>query len=106
MRSKFLFHAVVAEKANLFLWYRITSDEFEVWDEAQCLPDGLTIKHVHFETGTPAFLIQHCLGTDDLILSDLFKNGRPSVWRFKSSKRPKQKNECAISKFQPTMERL
>jgi hypothetical protein len=33
-----------------------------VQDEAQYLLDGLTIKHVHLETGTPAFLIQHCYG--------------------------------------------
>ena len=31
-------------------------------DEAQHLLDGLTIKHVHLETGTLAFLIQHCYG--------------------------------------------
>lgn len=35
---------------------------FKVQDEAQQLLDGLTIKHVHLQTGTPAFLIQHCYG--------------------------------------------
>lgn len=33
---------------------------FKVQDEAQYFLDGLTIKHVHLKTGTPAFLIQHC----------------------------------------------
>lgn len=33
---------------------------FKVQDEAQLIHDGLTIKHVHLQTGTPAFLIQHC----------------------------------------------
>jgi hypothetical protein len=35
---------------------------FKVQDEAQYFLDGLTIKHVHYQTGTPAFLIQHCYG--------------------------------------------
>ncbi len=35
---------------------------FKVQDEAQFALDGLTIKHVHLQTGTPAFLIQHCYG--------------------------------------------
>jgi hypothetical protein len=33
---------------------------FKVQAEAQYVLDGLTIKHVHDETGTPAFFIQHC----------------------------------------------
>jgi len=39
----------------VFIVQGMTSDELEVWDEAQSLPDGLTIRHVHLETGTPAF---------------------------------------------------
>lgn len=81
VRSRFLFYANEPKKQICFIVQGMTSDELEVWDEARSLPDGLTIKHVHFKTGTPAFLIQHCLGTDELILSGLFKNGRPSIWR-------------------------
>ena len=32
-------------------------------DEAQSLLDGLTIKYVHFKSGTPPFYIHHCYGT-------------------------------------------
>ena len=85
----------------------MTSDELEVWDEAQLLPDGLTIKHVHFKTGTPAFLIQHCLGTDSSGFERPNKKlAGPPTGESKLSMRPKQKNECAISKLQATMEKL
>ena len=56
------FHAI-AEKRMTFYCFGITSGELEVWEEAQYLLDGLTIKYVHLETGTPAFYIQHCHGT-------------------------------------------
>lgn len=66
---------------------------FEEWDEAQYFLDGLTIKHVHLETGTPAFYIQHCHGTWIFFVSAaLLDNCLP----VQKNLRPNQKNECAI----------
>ncbi|OFZ72660.1 MAG: hypothetical protein A3K03_10960 [Bdellovibrionales bacterium RIFOXYD1_FULL_44_7] len=91
------FFTLTAEKANFFLWFRNTSDEPEVQEEAQCSPDGLTIKHVHFETGTPAFYIQHCLGTDTLSLCGIAKNCLPSNWRFKMLRGPNRRMNALLA---------
>lgn len=71
----------------------MASGELEEWEKAQYLLDGLTIKHVHLETGTPAFYIQHCHGTNDPSECGITKNCQPGL----ESLRPIQKNECAVS---------
>jgi hypothetical protein len=57
----------------------LASDELEEWDEAQYFLDGLTIKHVHLKTGTPAFYIQHCHGTNFLFVCGIIKDCLPAL---------------------------